>query len=160
MVLSVANIYICSFNFVQVNMKLSRFVKLYPPTQTLLKVLTHEGSWLRDMSQRHAAATKSCVFKRRWHAAGACGWDTRSSDKGGIPYIQTCLACVNNTRFIGCSTSLRHVPASFLLRARVMVITPSERSVVFDKLICHQAFFAVVVFACCTGKMSREGGRT
>ena len=46
-----------------------------------VRLLAHDWSWRGDMSQRHAAATRSCVFTRRWHVAGTCSWDTSSSDK-------------------------------------------------------------------------------
>ena len=67
------------------------------------------------MSQRHAAATKSCVFTRRGHVAGNCSWDTCSSDivtlrtHKHVPYAWTTHDSVAATCV--CDTSLRHNPS-------------------------------------------------
>ena len=78
-----------------------------------LRLLVHEGSWRRDMSHRHAAATILCVFTRRWHVAGTHVVATKSH-------------CVHTNMSPMCEQHviywLQHVAAT-----RASVMTPRAR---------------------------------
>ena len=81
---------------------------------TTIKVPAHEGSWRRDMSQQHPAATNHVFFTRKRHAAGTCSWNTyndkvtlRTHDH--VPYVWTTHDFV--AAACRCDISLRHDPS-------------------------------------------------